>query len=75
MKRNPRREAKDRVLSVLYQHRKLENAIDEHELGSQSFMSHSELKKIIFELAVKDKIPIALNPNPPYGLYIKDGQG
>jgi len=75
MKRNPRQEAKDRVLSVLSQHRTSENAIGESELSSQSFMSHSELRKIIFELAVKDKIPITLNPNPPYGLYIKDGQG
>ena len=75
MKRNLRQEAKDRVLSVLYQHRKLENAIDERELSSQSFMGCSELRKIIFELVVKDKISIALNPNPPYGLYIKDGQG
>ena len=55
---------KERVLGVLQQHRAPENAIEESELGSESFLGYSALRKIIFDLAVNDKLPVKMTGFP-----------
>jgi hypothetical protein len=55
---------KKRVLGVLQQHRTPENAIEESELGSESFLGYSRLRETIFELAVNDKFHIKMTGFP-----------
>ena len=64
MKTDIRQLNKERVLEVLQQHRAPENAIEESELGSESFLGYSALRKIIFELAVNDKFHIKMTGFP-----------
>ncbi len=64
MKTNIRQLNKERVLGVFQQHRTPENAIEESELGSESFLGYSALRKIIFDLAVNDKLPIKMTGFP-----------
>jgi len=75
MARDFEQERKNKILEILYRHSSLQDSITWEALSGESLVRYTKVRKIIFELAVKDKIPIALNPNPPYGLYIKDGQG
>jgi len=63
---------KERVLGVLRQHKTLENAIEESELGSESYLGYSALRKIIFELAVNDKLPVKMT-GFPVKFYLDDG--
>lgn len=72
MIRNLKQERKERILAVLHKHRTPTDSISWEELARESTISFTEVRRIVWGLANNDKIPIAINPNPPYGLYIKD---
>jgi hypothetical protein len=60
MKRSRKEKDRDRVFSILLQHRTPEDAIGLQELSASSCMPESEVRKIIFEFAAKEHISIRL---------------
>lgn len=70
-----RQERKERILEVLYKHKAPSDSISWEELARESGVSFSGVRRAVWELANNEKILVAINPNPPYGLYIKDELG
>jgi hypothetical protein len=70
MKRNRKQEIKDRIVRILLS-KSEDNGATLDELFILTALSRDRLKKLIYELAVKDEIPISLNPEPPYRFSIK----
>jgi len=64
MKTDIRQLNKERVLEVLSRHRSPEEAISQDELGAESFVGYSALRRIIFDLAVNDKLPVKMTGFP-----------
>lgn len=58
------KERKNRVLEVLSRHQSPEEAISQDEMGAESFVGYSELRRTIFDLAVNDKLPIKMTGFP-----------
>jgi DNA-directed RNA polymerase sigma subunit (sigma70/sigma32) len=63
---------KESVLGILYKKNRDNGSVTLDELCKFTGISREKIRKIIHELAVKDKIPIRLKTEFPYGFYIKE---
>jgi hypothetical protein len=71
MKRQKERDEDRKFVLGILTGRDRGNAASMEEIQDITDFSREKIRKIIHELAVKDKVEIALKPEFPYGFYIK----
>lgn len=71
MRNQNRKEEDKQFVHGILVGRNRKNAASMEEIQELTGISREKMKKIIHELAVKDKVEIALKPEFPYGFYIK----
>jgi len=69
-KQSRKDEDKQFILGILIGRSK-DNAVGMEEMRDITCFSREKIKKIIYELVVKDEFPIALKTEFPYGFFMR----